>query len=115
MDKQVIENDKVCRLCGAPNWYFLEYCHECHKRIADENFDDEFFLRFKGVPFNQAKRILNQENNDNKQELLRKRRNHAPEKNENHHAQRPCSKKYHHEYQIQGEEKPTINKTPHCN
>lgn len=114
MEKQVIENDKVCKLCGAPNWYFLEYCHECQERIADEDSDDEFFLRFKGVPFNQAKRILNQERNDNKQELLRKRRNHAG-KSEEPYAQRPCCKKHYHEYQVQGEEKPTINKTPHCN
>ena len=34
--KDKTDKDKICKLCGAPNWYFLEYCHECHKRIAED-------------------------------------------------------------------------------
>jgi len=34
-DKSLIK-DKICKLCGAPNWYFLEYCRECHKMIMEE-------------------------------------------------------------------------------
>jgi hypothetical protein len=34
-DKSPIK-DKICKLCGAPNWYFLEYCHDCHKMIAED-------------------------------------------------------------------------------
>ena len=33
--------DNICRLYGAPNWYFLEYCHECHKAIMEDCYYDE--------------------------------------------------------------------------
>ena len=25
--------DKICGACGSPNWYFLEHCHNCHKKL----------------------------------------------------------------------------------
>ena len=38
------------------------------------NSNDEFFIRFKGVPVHLAKKIINQEKNYRKQQILRKRR-----------------------------------------
>jgi hypothetical protein len=38
------------------------------------SFNDEFFIRFKGVPFHLAKKIIKQEKNYRKQQLLIKRR-----------------------------------------
>jgi len=38
------------------------------------SFNDEFFIRFKGVPIHMAKKIINQEKNYRKQQILRKRR-----------------------------------------
>jgi len=36
--------------------------------------NDEFFVRFKDVPVHMAKKIINQEKNYHKQQILRKRR-----------------------------------------
>jgi hypothetical protein len=36
--------------------------------------NDEFFIRFKNVPVHMAKKIINQEKNYRKQQILRKRR-----------------------------------------
>ena len=36
--------------------------------------NDEFFIRFKDVPVHMAKKIINQEKNYRKQQILRKRR-----------------------------------------
>ena len=38
------------------------------------SINDEFFIRFKGVPVNLAKKIINHEKNYHKQQLLKKRR-----------------------------------------
>ena len=38
------------------------------------SFNDEFFIRFKDVPVHMAKKIINQEKNYRKQQILRKRR-----------------------------------------
>ena len=38
------------------------------------SLDDEFLIRFKDVPVHMAKKIMNQEKNYRKQQILRKRR-----------------------------------------